>query len=159
MLKAPLPGLRVIHLYPQIFLGCFKILEPVFFFQIFTIEHGGFLSIFPSSMASTSHSEEFKAPCSSWFTSWWFLFWQTHFFCFFHQLIHAFIHVFIYEWFSHRKNVFLDLPRCALAPASDRNFEAYQCSDTCTVVNDPIFPRAVDDEISRSIYCFLWVWY
>jgi hypothetical protein len=56
-----------------------------------------------------------------------------------------------------QKKCFLDLPRCALAPASDRNFEAYQCSDTCTVVNDPIFPRAVDDEISRSIYCFLWV--
>jgi hypothetical protein len=68
------------------------------------------------------------------------------------------IHPCIHLWMIFpQKKCFLDLPRCALAPASDRNFEAYQCSDTCTVVNDPIFPRAVDDEISRSIYCFLWV--
>lgn len=42
--------------------------------------------------------------------------------------------------------------KCALAPASDRNFEAYQCSDTCTVVNDPIFPRA--SKISANRFCF-----
>eukprot|EP00438_Fugacium_kawagutii_P032922 Skav212035 [mRNA] locus=scaffold782:27187:30781:+ [translate_table: standard] len=42
--------------------------------------------------------------------------------------------------------------KCALAPASDRNYEAYKCSDTCTVVNDPIFPRA--SAISSNRFCF-----
>ncbi|CAE7650518.1 unnamed protein product [Symbiodinium sp. CCMP2456] len=42
--------------------------------------------------------------------------------------------------------------KCSLTPQSDHNFAAYQCSNTCTVMNDPIFPRAAT--LSANRFCF-----
>ncbi|CAK9004550.1 unnamed protein product [Durusdinium trenchii] len=42
--------------------------------------------------------------------------------------------------------------KCALAPASDNQYVQNKCSDSCTVVNDPIFPRA--STISANRFCF-----
>eukprot|EP00933_Yihiella_yeosuensis_P004603 TRINITY_DN108979_c0_g1_i1.p1 TRINITY_DN108979_c0_g1~~TRINITY_DN108979_c0_g1_i1.p1 ORF type:complete len:169 (-),score=38.57 TRINITY_DN108979_c0_g1_i1:129-635(-) len=42
--------------------------------------------------------------------------------------------------------------KCALAPPNDDRVAIHGCQDTCTVINDPIFPQAETLEMNR--FCF-----
>mmetsp|Transcript_5767 Transcript_5767/g.16183 ORF Transcript_5767/g.16183 Transcript_5767/m.16183 type:complete len:171 (+) Transcript_5767:87-599(+) len=42
--------------------------------------------------------------------------------------------------------------KCAAAPGNDPKMDLYGCSNTCSVVNDPIFPSATTLEMNR--FCF-----